>query len=68
MKMLAATTAAVVATSLMATAMINDAQADDVIVDIKCEEMIGSFFAPMVFGATVGIHSSSYGKCGPLVH
>ncbi len=65
MKILAATTAAVVATSLMATAMIDDAQAGHTkIEEFKCEEGIGSFFPPTASGTRV--HTSSYTKCNNL--
>ena len=64
--MLAATTTAVVATFLMTTAMIDDAQAGHKTEtkELKCEEMIGSFYNPLAGSGRV--YTSSYGKCNNL--
>jgi len=64
MKMLAATAAAIVATAFMTTVMIDDAQAETETKELKCEEMIGSFYNPLAGSGRV--YTSSYGKCNNL--
>ena len=65
MKLLATATAAFVATALMTTVMIGDAQAGHKTEtkELKCEEMIGSFYNPI---GGVRVYTSSYGKCNNL--
>ena len=59
------TLAAVVTTSIMTTVMIVDAQAGHTETkELKCEEMVGSFYNPLAGSGHV--YTSSHGKCNNL--